>query len=108
MLNEIEPKFIPQENVNEVVMTKLHIRNQTRHHWIMREDKMLDVLRMYIPTAAAFGGALIGALTIVADFMGAAVGSDTGILLAATIIYSYQYFEIFVKDPMGEGRMLFF
>ena len=35
---------------------------------------MIDVLRMYIPTAAAFGGACIGALTIIAGFMGA-VGS---------------------------------
>ena len=29
------------------------------------------VLNRYIPTAAAFGGACIGALTIVADFLGA-------------------------------------
>ena len=70
-----------------------------------REDKMIDVLRMYIPTAAAFGGACIGALTIIADFMGA-VGSGTGILLAVTIIY--QYFEIFAKESTGEGQMLFF
>jgi hypothetical protein len=33
----------------------------------------------------------IGALTIVADFMGA-IGSGTGILLAVTIIY--QYYEV--------------
>lgn len=36
----------------------------------------------------------IGALTVVADFMGA-IGSGTGILLAVTIIF--QYFEIFVR-----------
>jgi len=70
-----------------------------------REDRMIDVLRMYIPTAAAFGGALIGALTIVADFMGA-VGSGTGILLAVTIIY--QYFEIFAKETSSESSLLFF
>lgn len=70
-----------------------------------REDKMLDVLRMYIPTAAAFGGACIGALTILADFMGA-IGSGTGILLAVTIIY--QYFEIFAKETMGESSLMFF
>ena len=34
-------------------------------------------LNRYIPTAAAFGGMCIGALTIVADFMGA-IGSGTG------------------------------
>ena len=49
----------------------------------------------YIPTAAAFGGLCIGALSVLADFMGA-IGSGTGILLAVTIIY--QYFEIFVKE----------
>jgi hypothetical protein len=43
-------------------------------------------LNRYIPTAAAFGGMCIGALTIVADFMNA-IGTGTGILLAVTIIY---------------------
>lgn len=52
-------------------------------------------LNRYIPTAAAFGGMCIGALTIVADFMGA-VGSGTGILLAITTIY--QYFEAYEKE----------
>jgi len=36
-------------------------------------------LNRYIPTAAAFGGMCIGALTIIADFMGA-IGSGTGTL----------------------------
>ena len=35
-------------------------------------------LNRYIPTAAAFGGMCIGALTIIADFMGA-IGSGTGV-----------------------------
>lgn len=52
-------------------------------------------LNRYIPTAAAFGGMCIGALTIIADFMGA-IGSGTGILLAVTIIY--QYFETYEKE----------
>ena len=52
-------------------------------------------LNRYIPTAAAFGGMCIGALTIVADFMGA-IGSGTGILLAVTIIY--QYFETYERE----------
>jgi len=50
-----------------------------------REDKMIDVLRMYIPTA---------------------IGSGTGILLAVTIIY--QYFEIFAKETGSESSLLFF
>jgi protein transport protein SEC61 subunit alpha len=37
----------------------------------------------------------IGALTVVADFLGA-IGSGTGILLAVTIIY--QYYEMFTKE----------
>ena len=36
-----------------------------------------------------------GALTVIADFMGA-IGSGTGILLAVTIIY--QYFESYDKE----------
>ena len=59
-----------------------------------RQHSLVHVLNRYIPTAAAFGGMCIGALTIMADFMGA-IGSGTGILLAVTIIY--QYFEMFAK-----------
>eukprot|EP00755_Sulcionema_specki_P002299 Sspe_Gene.26638::Locus_11174_Transcript_2_2_Confidence_0.667_Length_1635::g.26638::m.26638/K10956/SEC61A; protein transport protein SEC61 subunit alpha len=47
-------------------------------------------LERYIPTAAALGGMCIGALTVLADFLGA-IGSGTGILLAVTSIY--QYYE---------------
>merc|ERR1719150_3444123 len=68
-----------------------------------REQSLLHVLEMYIPTAAAFGGMCIGMLTIVADFLGA-IGSGTGILLAVTIIY--QYFEIVYKEK-EQGNMLF-
>ncbi|KAK9829859.1 hypothetical protein WJX72_008284 [[Myrmecia] bisecta] len=60
-------------------------------------------LNRYIPIAAAFGGMCIGALTIIADFMGA-IGSGTGILLAVTIIY--QYFETYEKEK-AQGGVLF-
>lgn len=60
-----------------------------------RDSSVMHELNRYIPTAAAFGGMCIGALTVVADFMGA-IGSGTGILLAVTTIY--QYFETFVKE----------
>jgi protein transport protein SEC61 subunit alpha len=60
-----------------------------------RDVDTVHVLEKYIPIAAAFGGMCIGALTILADFLGA-IGSGTGILLAVTIIY--QYFELFVKE----------
>ncbi|KAL4452608.1 hypothetical protein ABPG75_008270 [Micractinium tetrahymenae] len=61
-------------------------------------------LNRYIPTAAAFGGMCIGALTIVADFLGA-IGSGTGILLAVTIIY--QYWEQYNKEKAQMGAGLF-
>jgi len=72
-----------------------------------REKSMVHELNRYIPTAAAFGGLCIGALSVLADFLGA-IGSGTGILLAVTIIY--QYFEIFVKEQSEMGGMstLFF
>nr|Q25147.1 RecName: Full=Protein transport protein Sec61 subunit alpha [Halocynthia roretzi]BAA05019.1 HRSec61 [Halocynthia roretzi] len=72
-----------------------------------REKSMIHELNRYIPTAAAFGGLCIGALSVLADFIGA-IGSGTGILLAVTIIY--QYFEIFVKEQAevgGMGTLLF-
>eukprot|EP00050_Salpingoeca_kvevrii_P011475 m.15590 g.15590 ORF g.15590 m.15590 type:complete len:496 (+) comp3449_c0_seq1:2-1489(+) len=68
-----------------------------------REQSMQKVLDRYIPTAAAFGGLCIGALSVFADFLGA-IGSGTGILLAVTIIY--QYFEIFAKEQNESGGLL--
>jgi protein transport protein SEC61 subunit alpha len=66
-----------------------------------RDSSLIKVLNYYIPTAAAFGGMCIGALTVFADFLGA-IGSGTGILLAVTIIY--QYFEMFYKEKSdGQG-----
>jgi len=70
-----------------------------------RDKSVLSVLNRYIPTAAAFGGMCIGALTVLADFMGA-IGSGTGILLAVTIIF--QYFEMFVKEQSKESGAGFF
>jgi len=66
-----------------------------------RESSTEKTLNRYIPTAAAFGGLCIGALSVMADFLGA-IGSGTGILLAVSIIY--QYFEIFVKEQ-AEGTL---
>jgi protein transport protein SEC61 subunit alpha len=60
-----------------------------------REESMYKELKRVIPTAAAFGGACIGALSVASDLLGA-LGSGTGILLAVTIIYGY--FEIAAKE----------
>ncbi|KAI3969672.1 hypothetical protein MKX01_020233 [Papaver californicum] len=46
-----------------------------------RESNLQKELNRHIPTAASFGGICIGALTVLADFMGA-IGSGTGILHA--------------------------
>lgn len=64
-----------------------------------RDESMYRELKRVIPTAAAFGGACIGALSITSDLMGA-LGSGTGILMAVTIIYGY--FEV-----SGCGESLF-
>lgn len=69
-----------------------------------RDSALVHVLNRYIPTAAAFGGMCIGALTVVADFMGA-IGTGTGILLAVTIIY--QFYEAFNREQ-AEGDALSF
>ena len=52
-----------------------------------REQSMYRELKRIIPTAAAFGGACIGALSVASDLMGA-LGSGTGILLAVTYALS--------------------
>lgn len=70
-----------------------------------RSSSMHKYLNRYIPTAAAFGGMCIGALTIVADFMGA-IGSGTGILLAVTTIY--QCYETLQKEGQESGVGLSF
>jgi len=67
-----------------------------------RDSDIPKYLNKYIPIAASFGGACIGALTIVADFLGA-IGSGTGILLAVTIIY--QYFEMVCKEKETGGQL---
>lgn len=70
-----------------------------------RDSSLEKELSRYIPTAAAFGGLCIGALSVGADFLGA-IGSGTGILLAVTNIY--QYFEIFVKEQQEFGTSFLF
>lgn len=72
--------------------------------WLARarqtEEDMATVLEKYIPVAASFGGLCIGALTIIADFLGA-IGSGTGILLAVTMIN--QYYEILQQEGQELG-----
>jgi len=71
------------------------LRDQDKTIRGFRHSTTAKILGHYIPTAAAFGGMCVGALTVIADFLGA-IGSGTGILLAVTIIY--QYIEMFLKQ----------
>lgn len=67
-------------------------------------DKLLEKkLKMYIPIAAALGGACIGILSLMADFLGA-IGSGTGILLTCGIIY--DFYESYTKE-LKQGQTLF-
>eukprot|EP01006_Ploeotia_vitrea_P039571 TRINITY_DN66358_c8_g1_i7.p1 TRINITY_DN66358_c8_g1~~TRINITY_DN66358_c8_g1_i7.p1 ORF type:complete len:475 (-),score=260.91 TRINITY_DN66358_c8_g1_i7:253-1677(-) len=70
-----------------------------------RQQATIKVLNRYIPIAAAFGGMCIGALTVIADFMGA-IGSGTGLLLATSTIF--QYFEMFMKEQANEAGLFSF
>ena len=65
-----------------------------------RDKSTLHVLNRYIPTAAAFGGMCVGALSIFADLLGA-IGSGTGILMAVTIIY--ELYEKTKREFAMEG-----
>jgi len=67
-----------------------------------REGSLQKELNRYIPTAAAFGGVCIGALTVGADFMGAVQGG-TGILLAVNIVYGLL--ETYDKETKEEHGM---
>ncbi|KAG5635009.1 translocon subunit [Sphagnurus paluster] len=69
-----------------------------------REGSMYKELKRVIPTAAAFGGAILGLLSVAADLMGA-IGSGTGILMAVTIIYSY--WEIGMRESGGPEMAAF-
>lgn len=60
-----------------------------------RDTALVHVLDRYIPPAAAFGGMVIGGLTVAADLFGA-IGSGTGVILAVTIIH--QYTEIVLQE----------
>lgn len=60
-----------------------------------RDTSAYRELKKIIPTAAAFGGATIGALSVACDLMGT-LGSGTSILLCVTTIYGY--YELAMKE----------
>lgn len=58
------------------------------------EQTMLIELNRYIPTAAVLGGVCIGALSVLADFLGV-IGRGAELILVAIVLYEYAelYFE---------------
>ena len=64
-----------------------------------REGSMYKELKRVVPTAAVFGGAILGLLSVAADFSGV-IGSGTGILMAVTIIYSCKSVCCLVVCPL--------
>ncbi|AJV63029.1 Sec61p [Saccharomyces cerevisiae YJM1418] len=60
-----------------------------------RETSIYRELKKIIPTAAAFGGATIGALSVGSDLLGT-LGSGASILMATTTIYGY--YEVAAKE----------
>jgi len=69
----------PKDVKEQLLSQQMHLRGH-------RDSGLEKQLKRYIPIAATFGGLCIGALTVLADFLGA-IGSGTGILLAVTIVY---------------------
>lgn len=68
-----------------------------------RDTSAYRELKRIIPTAAAFGGATIGALSVACDLMGT-LGSGTSILLAVTTIYGY--YELAIKEGNFDKELL--
>lgn len=66
-----------------------------------RDASMYKELQRVIPTAAAFGGAVLAIIATAGDILGV-IGSGAGILMLVLIIF--QYFEMFVREQM-EGNM---
>jgi len=62
-----------------------------------REASMYKELKRVNPTAAAFGGAILGLLSVTADLSGA-IGSGTGSLMAVTIIYGCKFYLLCIND----------
>lgn len=68
-----------------------------------RDTATARVLGRYIPIAAALGGATVGLLTVMADYMGA-IGSGTGILLTVTIIF--ENYEAFMRENTSDFKAI--
>lgn len=78
----------------EDLMGQLHEGKMViTHH--ERNASAVAILNRYIPVATILGGICIGLLSIVSDLVGT-IGSGTGLLLVANIVYGYM--ESFSKE----------
>ena len=55
-----------------------------------RETSMIHELNRYIPTAAAFGGLCIGALSVMADFLGKCISHTHNQLMVIFVLSHLQ------------------
>jgi len=65
-----------------------------------RSEKPVEqVLKRYIPTVTILGGAIVGLVASIADFLGV-FGTGMGVLLAVGILY--QYYQLLVQERVAE------
>lgn len=65
-----------------------------------RDTALEHELSRYIPTAAAFGGVVVGGIAVAADLLGAAGGGCPALLATTTIL---QFYEIAMREFGGMG-----
>lgn len=65
---------------SNIIIHSLQVAKQLKEQQMVmrghREQSMVHELNRYIPTAAAFGGLCIGALSVLADFLGGLLGPN--------------------------------
>ena len=69
-----------------------------------REKSMIKELNRYIPTAAAFGGLCIGALSVLADFLGTSSLDCFMYCKTAIIGMLFLKLPLVVLSPTTESR----
>jgi protein transport protein SEC61 subunit alpha len=137
---QISPYEVILSSIDSIFIFPLQVAKQLKDQQMVmrghRETSMVHELNRYIPTAAAFGGLCIGALSVLADFMGKSLYLDqfplcnkfdnklssvlsslppflspgaigSGTGILLAVTIIYQYFEVFVKEQQEMGSLLF-
>ena len=66
-----------------------------------REKSMIHELNRYIPTAAAFGGLCIGALSVLADFLGKPIMCNTVEFICWSLRGYASYIAVVTHDSFS-------